>query len=364
MPSIHFEYCILGGGIAGLSLADALNARDADVAVVEKNNIASGASSTPLGLVNIATGRRATKTWKAEQCYRAIKENLEKVRSYSEAPFYKNNGVLRPALTAKIAEKMQEQFEKTDWKEDWCRWLTEKEIKSRHPGIRCVNGGIWLPVGMTVDVSSYLSALTGYLESRDVPIYTQMDYTLDRENGGWKLRAGDTALTAEKLIFATGYDALSHPYWQELPLHAIKGQTATFSVEETLSFDHSVSSLGYIARFSDREFVQGSTYEHDFDAVEPDSYGEEYLRDRLRKTLPDLEERATLAGQWAGVRISTPNRKPVLGSHKENPNLYIFNGLGSKGLLFGRFLAGHYAEHLVEGDELFPSVDIERFYDS
>src|SRR5699024_9665699 len=148
---VHF--CILGAGLAGLSMADSLRERDIETVVIDKKAIANGASGTPGGLVNPATGRRATKAWKAEACYEAIAQNLEKVQNWAgEEPFYQNNGLLRPALLEKMAVKMKAQHEKTIWPEGWCQWKTEEEIKQMHPGITCIDGGLWLPIGLSVDV--------------------------------------------------------------------------------------------------------------------------------------------------------------------------------------------------------------------
>ncbi|MDR8391845.1 FAD-binding oxidoreductase [Aliifodinibius sp. S!AR15-10] len=361
MSDSSFDYCILGAGLAGLSLADALTERGRTVCVIEKNEIASGASGTPLGMVNPATGRRATKTWRAEQCYRAIYENLWKVNSYSEKPFFKRNGVLRPALTEKIARKMSDQLKKTEWADGWCQWLSKKEIQEKHPGITCVDGGLWLPIGLTVDVAGYLSALARYIESEGATVIEYAEYEFQENGSGWEITLENAGFGCRNLIFATGFGMTTDLMWEFLPLHPIKGQMAIFRPEEPLSFEHSISSLGYIAHIGNNEYAQGSTYEHDFEELEPDEFGEEYLRNRLKRTLPQLEKTSTLVGQWAGARISTPNRKPVLGRHPERNNLYAYTGLGSKGLMYGKYLANHYAEHLLDGKPLFKEVDIKRF---
>src|SRR5699024_9125874 len=133
--------------------------------------------------------------------------------------------------------------------------------------------------------------------------------------------------------------------------------------DEPLPFSHSISSLGYIARTgNDRTFVQGSTYEHDFEHVTPDKEGEQYLRKRLRRTLPQLEKKVTTVDQWAGVRTSTPNRKPILGRHPGHSSLHVFTGLGSKGLLYSKFLANHYADHLINRTALFQNIDISLLF--
>lgn len=362
MATRTFDYCILGAGLAGLSLADSLQERKMRVCVLENNSIASGASGAPLGMINPATGRRATKTWRAEKCYEAIAANLEKTSPFAERIFYKRNGVLRPALTAKIADKMRSQLEKTRWPEGWCRWLSEAELLERHPGINCVEGGLWIPVGITVDLSGYLQALGRYLETHGVAIHSGSSCDLEQNGEMWEITTPDQSITARRLVFATGYAALQHPWWKDLDLHPIKGQLAIFEPDEPLPFSHSVSSLGYIARLDNNRFVQGSTYEHDFESLEPDRFGEEYLRNKLRRTLPRLEQTSRLVDQWAGVRVSTPNRKPVLGRHQTVPNAFIYNGLGSKGLLYGKYLADHFADHLERGTPLLSSVDVGRLY--
>ena len=359
------EFCILGAGLAGLSLADALADRDISSIVVEKNDLASGASGTPGGLVNPATGRRAKKSWKAVPCYNAIAKNLQKVQASTDETFFVNNGLLRPALLEKMARKMKKQHEKTTWPEGWCQWKSEAEIKEIHPGVECVDGGLWLPIGLTVDVGKYILAYAQHLENMGVNILTDQENQQIYSDDKWCVELSDSTVRAKYLVFATGHYTPETKYWDWLPINLIKGQVAKFKSENgPLPFSHSISSLGYIARLDeDDTFVQGSTYEHDFDHLDPDQGGEDYLRKRMRRTLPQLEEQSTVVDQWAGVRTSTPNYKPILGEHPEHKNLHVFTALGSKGLLYGKFLAKHYADHFVNGTALYPEVAISRFND-
>lgn len=361
MEPLKFDCIVLGAGIAGLSAADALQEKGIKIAVIDRGQLADGASGTPGALVNIATGRRGTKVWKAEACYQALKNTFHKVSAYHIEPFYRNNGILRPCLTEKMARKMKEQYQKTDWPEGWCQWLDRKSILQRHPGINCTGGGLWIPVGMTVDIRGYLKALARYIQVNDGIVRTECDYELRRNGKGWVVAGDRFEYQTDRILFATGYGTLNSPFWNRLPLSPVKGQVACYrTVSGVLDFTHSISSLGYIARIDERHFVQGSTYEHGFDDLQPDQEGLEYLQQRLDRTLPGLKDRSELQSQWAGVRVSTPNKKPVLGAHPEEPGLYIFTGLGSKGLLYSKYLAEHFADHLVEGEKLIETVSIQR----
>lgn len=359
------EFCILGAGLAGLSLADSLTERDVSTVVIDKSDVASGASGTPGALVNPATGRRATKAWRAESCYKAISDNLEKVAGFIEpgTSFYHNNGLLRPALTGKMARKMKKQYDKTSWPNGWCTWKTESEIKKMHPGIKCVEGGLWLPIGLSVNCKKYLTGYASYLEKHDVKIIQNADVHVQSQGNSWIIDTGKEQVQSKNLVYATGFSTTENPYWNWLPIHPIKGQVAEFELPDgNLSFSHSISSLGYISLVGNKNsFVQGSTYEHDFTDLEADREGVEYLRKRMRRTLPQLEKKVRLKNQWAGVRASTPNKKPVIGSHPEIENLHVFTGLGSKGLLYSKYLAGKLVDHLLESEPVISEVSVGRF---
>jgi len=357
------DFCILGGGIAGLSLADSLKKYDFSTIVIDANTIGSGASGVPGGLVNPATGRRAKKSWKAEQCYEAIASNLEKVQNSEPEQFYINNGLLRPALLEKMARKMKEQYESTTWPDGWCQWKSKAEIQEIHPGINCVDGGLWLPIGLTVNIGKYMQAYARYLENHGTHILTGQQPQKIYKDNTWHVELPETTIRAKYVVFATGHRIAKSEYWDWLPINLIKGQIAAFKpANDPLSFSHSISSLGYIANLNqDNTFVQGSTYEHDFGHLNPDNDGEAYLRKRMRRTLPQLEEQSAVVDQWAGVRTSTPDYKPILGKHPTNKNMHVFAALGSKGLLYGKFLAEHYANHFVNGQALYPEIAIDRF---
>jgi glycine/D-amino acid oxidase-like deaminating enzyme len=358
-----YDFCILGAGIAGLSLADAFAEQDFSIIVLEKDDIAFGASGTPGGLVNPATGRQGKKTWKAEVCYAAICRNLEKVQKFSSRPFYKKNGLLRPALSNKMARKMHREFDQTAWPNGWCYWQTEQQIKKHHPGINCVKGGLWLPIALTVDVKAYLKAYAQFLQAAGVEIQTHAKANYHRENGYWIIHTSNMHFRSKNLIFATGFSTIDHLFWNFLPLEGVKGQIAAFKATKSLlTFKHSISSMGYIARLDKTNgFIQGSTYEHNFDDLGTDEEGAKYLRSRTQKVLPELAQHAKLVKQWAGARVNTPDRKPVIGAHHKMKSLHVFTGLGSKGLMYGKFLANHYAKHLKSGSFVFPEVSIKRF---
>jgi glycine/D-amino acid oxidase-like deaminating enzyme len=128
----------------------------------------------------------------------------------------------------------------------------------------------------------------------------------------------------------------------------------------------SVSSLGYMAYISTKpkQLTVGSTYEHHFTSLKPDKDGLEYLKDKLGSTFPTLTECYKDIVQWSGVRVTVPDKKPLIGSHPEKEGLYIIGALGSKGLLMSRYLAGLLTDEILEQKEIDETVSIRRYLDS
>ncbi len=357
----NFDFCILGAGLAGVSLAHELSKEDVSVCLIDPNGVASGASGTPLGLVNPATGRYATLTWEAEKCYEAIYRNLALIQEQSPVPFFKKSGVLRPALDDKIATRMKENFDSMLWPKGWIEWLDEQELKNFHPGISCTVGGVWLPIGLTVDVSTYLNEFVKFLSVQGVSTFLGINYSFSKKNTVWEIElSGGEKINAAKLIFTTGVSVRKSDFWKDFPIYPVKGQLAVMESASSLSFDHSVSALGYIASLNKNQFVIGSTYEHKFVHEETDEQGLNYLVTRFGKVLPELKESSKVISQWSGVRASTPNRMPIIGNHQENENLSVFAGLGSKGLLYSAYLSKRFSGYLLNKESLPPEVDLNR----
>lgn len=358
--STTYDFCILGAGLAGLALADSLLQRNQTVLVIDKAQPGAGASGTPGGMVNPATGRRAKLIWRAEKCYEGILKNLRRASAYAHEPFFHKTGVLRPALTSKMARKMREQFGHTNWPEGWARWMQEDEIKRFHPGVSCVDGGIWLPVGLTVDVAAYLRAFVRLLDEAGATIIPEARYEIKTRDGDWKITIDENLFRARHMVAAAGSSTPSITPWEKLPIHPLKGQVLGFQVDEPINFEHSLSGLGYLARVSEHKFVMGSTYEHHFTDDKPDDEGRRRLLDKLQKLLPELAIWARPGAQWAGIRASTPDRQPFIGTHPETTHAHVFTGLGSKGLLYSQYLAELLSEWILEGKDLPARMNVQR----
>ena len=60
-------------------------------------------------------------------------------------------------------------------------------------------------------------------------------------------------------------------------------------------------------------------------------------------------------------RPTVKDRKPILGRHKTISNFYVFNGLGTRGLLNGSNYSINLYHYIENNTPLPQEVDLERF---
>ncbi|MDR9416086.1 MAG: FAD-dependent oxidoreductase [Gracilimonas sp.] len=360
--SNHFDFVVLGAGLAGLAVAKTFFDAGASICLVDIKDVASGASGTPLGLINPATGRWGKMVWEAEKCLNSVAEDLQNIAAFSSRNFYKKTGILRPAQDKKMAKRMRQNVDDENWPAGWCTWLDKSEVHQMNPNLHCVEGAMWMPEGLTVEVPTYLREKSKLLAENGTLLKTGLGYEITESGNNFTLSfIDDTEIHADSLVFTSGYETSESNYWKYLPLHPVKGQVATFESPETENFTYSLSALGYIASISKERFVAGSTYEHHYDHLHPDQDGLKYLKKRLGNVYPSLFENAELVSQWAGVRASTPNKKPVVGSHPEKKNVHILTGLGSKGLIYSVYLSQLLWKTVTRQEPLPHMLSVGRF---
>jgi glycine oxidase len=364
-PSHSADVLVLGAGLAGMSAADAVLQNGFHCAIVDPAGPGSGASGAPMMLGNPAAGRRAKKTWRADVCMHHLISLLHRIQTITGIICHEQNGVLRPALTAAIAKDFERSIEKYDWAEGWTEWIPRQEFERRYPFFAEHFGGLQVKKALTVRGGELTNAFWNYLQKQGCFVKTGQSPQLRRQDGRWSVFFDDgSEITARQVIDATGNHQTVSGLWECIPLHPVKGQTATFHFDAPLTLHHSVSSLGYMAFMNDtpRKITVGSTYEHSFDHVQPDSEGLTYLTKKLERTLPGLAEQSVSAEQWASVRVTLPDRKPVIGRHPEKTGLWIIGALGSKGLLMSRYLSELLVREMFTGEKIPGIISSERFF--
>lgn len=353
---------IFGAGICGTALAQRLADKGQKVLLVDPY-VSENAPGAPAGLVNPATGRRAKLCWRGRQCYDALTEQVKRLEEMNGGNLASYTGVIRPAINEKLAENFKAALDKYDWPEGWVRWLESDEIEALNPHIASNFGGLAVDCGFTVYVDRYLNAYRKFLREQGVDCrYEKAHYRYDDAAATFRIQFEDsTGVSADQVVVAVGYRTPDFGEWTYLPLEGVKGQIVIYEADSDLDWEHAVSAKGYSMRRGERELIVGATYEHHFDGLDTTEEAFKCIERKVPLMFSDMAGRLQKKGQLAGVRVTTPNRLPVAGRHPANPNLCIYTGMNSKGLLFSHYVGGLLAGHLVDGQPLPGEVDVKRF---
>lgn len=359
-----FDAIILGAGLSGLSMADSLMELGYNCAIIDSGLPGSGASGAPMMLANPATGRRARRMWRAEDCFESLLKYLNKIERKTGRRCYSMNGVIRPALTAEIAEDFNRSPDKYEWLPGWIEWIEPTHFKEEFPFINTDFGGLYISKGITLKGDDYCEAMVQYLESENCYTFFGAKPEIIKNGNQWIIEIeGDVQLITSIVIDATGYHQTTDKNWSFIPLHPVKGQTATLHFNENIGISKSISSLGYIAVMPENPYhlTVGSTYEHSFRDQKPDAKGLSYLKGKLEKTLPGFWARSHSVEQWSSVRVSVQDKMPVIGEHPANKGLYFMGAMGSKGLMMSRYVSDILAQKIFNGIPLEPSLSLDRY---
>lgn len=359
----HYDVVIFGAGLAGLSAANHLLKSGNRILLVDPQTGPLG-TDFPGGLVNPATGKRATPGWRGLLCYKALRSHIETLSNLSSDPLlFMDSGVLRPALTEKLAENFANSLQANDWPDGWLQWIDADQIARDYPDIAPTHGGLMVQAGYTVYVNRYLATYRNWLRERGARLLqahaTYEPPTPSRPS--FAIRSDDETLcTSDQVLVAAGVNSVEFPGWETLKIHPVKGQMVLYDSPKPLPWNCAVSAKGYSLRIGQKQLLAGSTYEHHFDDLELTDEAFERVTSYLKQTFPHRAETLNRTGQFCGVRVTTPNRLPVIGEHPAQKRLFIYSGMNSKGLLFSEYTGQLLAQHIIRGESIPEELTVSR----
>lgn len=189
-----------------------------------------------------------------------------------------------------------------------------------------------------VDVKKMLWALRNHLAITQVMLEEVFDYTrLTFENGTWNYKD----IEATSVVFCEGYKANENPFFPELTIIPCKGDVLEFDAPD-LHLTRVVKKGIYIVSIGEGKFKCGSLYkwENDDTTLQQADYDE--LKQKI-ESLIDVP--FTITKHEAAVRPTTKTRDTLFLKHATLPNMYVVNGLGTKGVINGVKVVMQLLEH-------------------
>jgi glycine oxidase len=341
-----FDYLILGAGLAGLTLAIELLKSGAKVCLIDINKPGAGASGAPAGLMNPATSQKARMPNDAIECIKAFDELLDFVLDDNKSEVVISQKVLRPAVDNQLENNFADSVNSGQWPSNWIEWLDSNQI-SKIVDIQSF-GGILLHIAKGINFRTWIQALDSKIrQMKGTRIYGS-SYTLSSISNGYQITTKNRVFSSKVIIDCTGSDLT---YKSNYKMALVKGQTRVVNRPESLNLPLAISSYGYV--LSDQfRVVIGSTYEHKYDTLLSTEKHDNHILKKAHIIEGFHPGKEQISERWSGIRVSTPDRIPAIGPSESDPNLFLYFGLGSKGLFYSAYLSKVLANHLIHGSQI------------
>jgi glycine/D-amino acid oxidase-like deaminating enzyme len=344
------DFLIVGQGLAGSSLASQLLLRKKKILVV--NNRAHNTSSeVAAGIYNPVTGKMLAKTWMANEIFPFLETFYSRLEEITGSRFYHPLPIYRPF--ADITEQNEWMGRSEDSR--LAAYVKKVWTAPAYPGtIIDPLGGLLMDHCGYVNTKAYVAAVREWLAN--VGSYEEGNFVYGNLNVGLRsVRYGNYEAAAA--VFCEGCRVFENPWFNWVPVKPLKGELLTIQGK----FLHEVivnRGVYMVPVGGNGSWYVGATYEREFDEPGITEVGRIELEKKLRALTGNP---FVVTGQAAGIRPSTPDRRPMLGAHPEHPNLILFNGLGTKGVSLSPYFAAELVHWLEKEKHLSREVDISRY---
>lgn len=342
------DYLIVGGGIAGLCFAELCFQNNKSFRLITDES--QNSSRIAGGLYNPVILKRFTGLEDAGLQLDYLDEFYSKIESRTGVQINFPLPLLRKFFSI---EEQNNWFQAAD-QPKLAPFLSTEIINKNIPGIDApFNYGKVLRTGY-LDTALFLKSYHRYLGEHNLIINETVDYSALLINDS-EIQYKD--ISAKKIIFAEGFGIHANPYFNHLPLDGTKGELFIIKAPELKLIDIINTSV-FILPLGNNLFKVGATYNWEDKTALPTSEGREELVLRIKEILQcDFE----IISHYAGVRPTVKDRKPLLGRHETHKNLFVLNGLGTRGVMLGPYSAKMVFELSENNKEIPMNYSIRRF---
>jgi glycine/D-amino acid oxidase-like deaminating enzyme len=343
------DYIIVGNGLAGISFSEIALKANKSILVFDNNSQPS--SRIAGGLYNPVVLKRFSEVWKAKEqlefafpLYHNIQEKLSVVFDY-KIP------ILRKLASI---EEQNNWFQAAD-KPSLATFLNTNLINTKYQNIDAPFQYGFVNETGYLDINTLILSYSKYLLSLDALSEETFDYDSIQFLDNYISYNG---IEAKHIIFAEGFGLHANPYFNDLPLDGTKGELLIIKTPD-LDLDVVIKSSVFILPIGNDLYKVGATYDWKDKTNTPTEKGKIELVQKLKEIINcDFE----IIEHFGGVRPTVKDRRPLVGTHPNHSQLHILNGLGTRGVMLGPYLANQLFQYIENDIPLEKEINIIRCY--
>ncbi len=346
--TIHVDYLIIGGGIAGCTLALELDRLNQSFLIID-NQFAASSSRVAAGLLSPMVPRNVRKTWMSDQLFPHVFEY------YQQFELLWNTSLIDKINTLQIHKNLRQVH----------NWT----IRAGEPGFESylnINAPELPDCMKPLNFDCIEVLQTGRLNVQkfieltkktfsDSYMIDEFDHTeLKQQESSWNYRGTEF----KAVVFAEGIGILNNPYFKFLPFNPSGGDILKVKIDD-IPTTHILKKKEWILPIGTNEWLAGSTYHPNDLNTTPLESDAKWLKEELESWIGQPIE---ILKHYRGVRPTVAERKPYIGEHPVLKGLFVYNGLGSKGSSLVSYFSPLLAQHLINNESMPEEVEILKYY--
>ena len=337
--SQHYQNMIIGQGLAGSAIAWRLHWSGESVLLIDADE-PDTASRVAAGLITPVTGKRLVRSPDFEQYWKEATSFYRRVEQTTGTAFFEETPMIR-LLDPETAEALSSL---KDGAEPW-----EGRLQSGGQ----VKTGVKLTQAGRLNVLRYLDATRAYFDAADSYRTAKVVVEKDIDIGAkicWKA----LNVTADRLILCQGSEQSG--LFPDVPNNRSHGDILKVRIKDYQRTEVVHKSI-WIAAEKNGDQTVGSTYDWTNLTGGISTAGKKEVLNKLSGLVDgDVE----VVDHKSGVRPTMKDYEPVLGCHPNSTNVFIFNGLGSKGSLKAPKLASDLEQFMSGQSPVDQSINYQR----
>lgn len=345
------DFIIVGRGLAAITLSHAFYSEGISFKLIGTNEL-SQSSRVAAGIWNPVVFKRLTKSWLADELIPCLNQFYSDCEKRLQSKLITQRPIIKP-----FGEEQEKQH-----------WLKKAE-STLFPFLEtCIHekddDGLYnfaIPFGYAKVLQSGSLNLPDYLDLSSAFFTEQLineifDYS---QLESLKNSVRYKTLEAKNIVFCEGYAVKNNPFFNWIPLKPAKGEVLTIASTEIKLNNAIFNKNGFVMDVTENTFKLGATYAWDDLSEAPTEAAKLELLQKLEQM---LQTKYSVTHHQAGIRPSSVDRRPIIGAHPKHKQLFVFNGLGTKGVMLAPYFAEKFVHFCLQKEPLNSEVDLKRFY--
>lgn len=345
---IEKDFLIVGFGIAGACFAKLCLQNNLKFAIVSDKE--KSATHTAAGAFNPVVLKKFTPVWEAESYINKLKKTFHEFEQLLNKKYIFNIPTYRVFSSQNEISTWQNKRQSNPILN---RFLSEKIIENSCKNISAPFGfGEVLETGY-IDMNLLINDFEQKFKHNFL-FHKFKHSELINEGDNWVYNGGKF----KNIVFSEGIKIKFNPYFSDIKIIENKGETMIISTDDDLP-KAIVKSRNFMMPIGENKYYIGATYSRDFIDDKPTQEGLYELKRGLNHYFKGEYE---ILEHRAALRPTVIDRRPVIGRHNEYNNMFLLNGMGTRGTFNAPSMSKILFNFINKNTEIQREINIDRIY--